>query len=138
MSRFVLDASVVLTWCFPDEESQKASEISERIAEGDRVVVPAFWRHEILNALLVGERRKRLTRELSEAFIEDLNRLPVDVDEQATAATVFDVTQSLCRKHGLTAYDAAYLEIARREGTGLATLDDQLRRAAIAEKVVLL
>jgi hypothetical protein len=63
VSRVVLDASTVLTWCFPDEVSQKAMEISERIAGGERVVVPAFWRHEILNALLVGERRKRITLE---------------------------------------------------------------------------
>jgi predicted nucleic acid-binding protein len=138
VSKFVLDASVVLTWCFPDEESQKAVEISELIAGGDRVTVPAFWRHEILNALLVGERRKRLTRELSLAFIDDLSHLPVDVDERATSAIVFDVTQSLCRKHGLTAYDAAYLEIALRGGHGLATLDDDLRRAAVAERISLL
>lgn len=49
MKRFVLDASVVLTWRFPDEEAQKAAEIAERIAMGHRVAVPAFWRHEILN-----------------------------------------------------------------------------------------
>ncbi|MDP8982046.1 MAG: type II toxin-antitoxin system VapC family toxin [Acidobacteriota bacterium] len=101
------------------------------------MTVPAFWRHEILNALLVGERRKRLTRELSLAFIDDLSHLP-DVDERATSAIVFDVTQSLCRKHGLTAYDAAYLEIALRGGHGLATLDDDLRRAAVAERISLL
>jgi predicted nucleic acid-binding protein len=57
VSRFVLDASIVLTWCFPDEESQKAQEVAERIAGGDRVIVPAFWRHEMLNALLVGEKK---------------------------------------------------------------------------------
>jgi len=55
VSRFVLDASTVLTWCFPDEKAQKAREVSERIAAGDTLIVPAFWRHEILNALLVGE-----------------------------------------------------------------------------------
>lgn len=135
MTRFVLDASVVLTWCFPDEESQKATEISERIAAGERVVVPAFWRHEILNALLVGERRKRLTPELTQAFIEDLDRLPVDVDATATSTVVFDATQALCRKRRLTAYDAAYLEIAIRETTALATVDEDLRRAAVAESV---
>ena len=70
----------MLTWCFPDEESQKAEEIAERIAAGDRVIVPAFWRHEMLNALLVGEKRKRLTPELTRAFIDDLDRLPVDMD----------------------------------------------------------
>jgi predicted nucleic acid-binding protein len=109
VSHFVLDASIVLTWCFPDEESQKADAISERIAAGDRVIVTAFWRHEMLNALLVGERRKRITPDLTKAFIDDLERLPVDVDLPASSAIVFNATQALCRKHGLTAYDAAYL-----------------------------
>ncbi len=138
MSRFVLDASIVLTWCFPDEQSRKAQEISERIAMGGRVVVPAFWRHEMLNALLVGERRKRITPELTRAFIEDLDRLPVDVDVPATSAIVFTDTQALCRKHRLTAYDAAYLEIAVRETSALATVDADLARAAIAEGVQIL
>ena len=100
---------------FPDETSQKADEISERIASGDRIVVSAFWRYEVLNALLVGEKRKRITPALKQAFLDDLDRLPVDVDVPASSATVFTTTQSLCRKHGLTAYDAAYLEIAMRE-----------------------
>jgi hypothetical protein len=46
-----LDASIVLTWCFPDEAAQKAEKISERIALGDKPTVPAFWPHEVLNAL---------------------------------------------------------------------------------------
>ena len=138
MSRFVLDASIILTWCFPDEESQKALEISERIASGDRVAVPAFWRHEMLNALLVGERRKRITPELTQTFLDDLDRLPVDVDPPPGAAVVFQTIQMLCRKHRLTAYDAAYLELAMRDNQPLATVDDDLRRAAIAENVVVL
>jgi len=56
----VVDASVVLTWCFPDEEAQRAEAVAERIASGERVVVPPFWRHEVLNALLVGERENGL------------------------------------------------------------------------------
>jgi hypothetical protein len=89
VSRFVLDASAVLTWCFADEKTQKAQEISERIAAGDTVVVPPFWRHEVLNALLVGERRKRITPELVQAFIADLNRLPVAIDQEAAPEIVF-------------------------------------------------
>jgi len=138
VSRFVLDASTVLTWCFPDEDAQKAQEISERIASGDTVVVPAFWPHEVLNALLVGERRKRVTPDLIQTFIADLRRLPVTIDEQATPDIVFGETQALCRKHGLTAYDAAYLEIALRDRYPLATTDDDLRRAAVAEGVQVL
>jgi predicted nucleic acid-binding protein len=131
---FVLDASIVLTWCFPDEEAQKAEEISERIALGDKLVVPAFWRHEVLNALLMGERRKRVTNELIQAFIKDLERLPAEIDMPA-AGTVFHSTQDLCRKHGLTAYDAAYLELAMRQRIALATADDALERAARAEGI---
>ena len=135
MSRFVLDASIVLTWCFPDEHAQKAREVSELIAAGDTPIVPAFWRHEILNALLVGERRNRITRRLIQAFIADLNRLPVAVDQQVTPEVVFNTTQALSRKHGLTAYDAAYLEIAMRDRCPLATADDDLKRAAVSEGV---
>ncbi len=80
MTHFVLDASIVLTWCFTDEEAQKAEKISERIALGDKPTAPAFWRHEVLNALLVGEKRKRLTNELIHTFIEDLERLPAEID----------------------------------------------------------
>jgi predicted nucleic acid-binding protein len=138
VTRFVLDASIVLTWCFPDEKAQKAQEISERIATGARATVPPFWRHEVLNALLVGERRKRLTPELIQAFIVDLDRLPVDVDEPVASSIVFEITQSLCRKHGLTAYDAAYLEIAIRESCALATVDEDLKRAAMAEGIEVL
>jgi predicted nucleic acid-binding protein len=137
VTRFVLDASTVLTWCFPDEKAQNAQEISEKIAGGGTVVVPAFWLHEVLNALLVGERRNRLTPELTQAFTADLNRLPVNVDV-ATREIVFNTTQALCRKYGLTAYDAAYLEIAIRGGYPLATADDDLRRAALAEGVNLI
>jgi predicted nucleic acid-binding protein len=96
-----------------------------------------FWPHEILNALLVGEKRKRLTPELTRAFIEDLTHLPIDVDLAITAANVFEKTQSL-RKHSLTAYDAAYLEIALRSRCPLATADDDLRRSALAEGVPVL
>jgi predicted nucleic acid-binding protein len=134
VSLFVLDASIVLTWCFPDEEARKAEEISERIALGDKVAVTSFWRHEVLNALLMGEKRKRLTIELIEAFIKDLEQLPADVDAPA-AGTVFHTTQDLCRKHGLTAYDAAYLELAMRYRVALATADGALERAARAEEI---
>jgi len=132
--RFVLDASIVLTWCFPDEEARKAEEISERIALGDKPAVSSFWRHEVLNALLMGEKRKRLTSALTRTFIHDLERLPVEVDAPESV-TVFHVTAGLCRKHGLTAYDAAYLELAMRNRIPLATADGALERAARAEGI---
>jgi predicted nucleic acid-binding protein len=88
VTRFVLDDSIVLTWCFPDEEARKAEEISERIALGDRPVVTSFRRHEVLNALLMGEKRKRLTSKLTRTFIQDLEQLPVDVDAPGSVTCV--------------------------------------------------
>ena len=84
----------------------------------------------------MGERRKRLTPELTKAFLQDLQRMRVYVDA-ATASTVFETIQELCRKHTLTSYDAAYLELAMRGKYPLATLDDVMK-AAKAEGVRLL
>ena len=128
MSRFVLDASVVLTWCFPDENASMAEHVADMFKRGDTAIVPSFWPHEVLNALLVGEKRKRISRELVRSFLDDLARLPIML-EQFPAAIVFDRVQHFSRLHGLTAYDAAYLDLAADSGFPLATLDEDLMRA---------
>lgn len=128
MSRFVLDASVVLTWCFPDENADVAQHIAGSFKQGNTAIAPSFWPHEVLNALIAGERRKRISKELVRSFLDDLAMLPV-VLEQVPAAAVFDRLQRLSREHSLTAYDAAYLDLALDTGLPLATLDDDLRRA---------
>jgi len=61
VSRFVVDASVVLTWCFPDENSALAQRVAQMFKQGDSAIAPSFWPHEVLNALLVGEKRKRIS-----------------------------------------------------------------------------
>lgn len=128
MSRFVLDASVVLTWCFPDENAAMAQHVAGMFKRGDTALVPSFWPHEVLNALLVGEKRKRISKELVRSFLDDLATLPI-VLEQFPAGVVFDRIQHLSREHGLTAYDAAYLDLALDSGLPLATLDEDLVRA---------
>jgi predicted nucleic acid-binding protein len=128
VSRFVLDASVVLTWCFPDENTDLAQRVADRFKQGDTAMAPSFWPHEVLNALLAGEKRKRISEAMIRSFLEDLAALPVML-EQIPAGIVFDRIQSLSRKHGLTAYDAAYLDLALENGLALATLDEALVRA---------
>ena len=128
MSRFVLDASVVLTWCFPDENAVLAQRIARRFQEGDSAIVPSFWPHEVLNALLVGEKRKRISRDLVQTFLAEVAALPVELG-QIPAGDVFDRVQFLGRENGLTAYDAAYLDLAQTSGLPLATLDGALIRA---------
>jgi len=96
--------------------------------QGDTALAPSFWPHEVLNALLAGEKRKRISRVLVQSFLDDLATLPIAL-EQFPAGTVFARIQSLSLEHGLTAYDAAYLDLALEHGLPLATLDDDLARA---------
>lgn len=124
----MLDASTVLTWCFPDENAALAQFVADRFKRGDTAVAPSFWPHEVLNALLVGEKRKRISKELARNFLDDLAKLPVAL-EPSPARIVFDRIQHLSREHGLTAYDAAYLALALDTELPLATLDEELARA---------
>jgi len=128
VSRFVVDASVVLTWCFPDEHSELARRVAQMFQHGDSAITPSFWPHEVLNALLVGEKRKRISANLIRTFLADLAALPIALQE-LPADAVFDRVQSLSREHGLTAYDAGYLDLAQTNGLPLATLDEDLIRA---------
>jgi len=137
VSQFILDASVVLTWCFPDENSEFARKIALMFEHGDSAIAPSFWPHEVLNALLVGEKRKRISGELVRTFLSDLATVPVAL-VQFPAEAVFDRVNSISRDHGLTAYDAAYLDLARTHGVPLATLDQDLRRACTKAGVELL
>jgi predicted nucleic acid-binding protein len=137
VSRFVLDASVVLTWCFPDENADLANKVAEMFKHGDSALTPPFWPHEVLNALLVGEKRKRISAELIQTFLTDLGALPIALHGLPSEA-VFDRIQSLSRDHGLTAYDAAYLDLAKESRLPLATLDEDLIRACDRAGVELL
>jgi predicted nucleic acid-binding protein len=128
VTRFVLDASVVLTWCFPDENAATAQHVAGMFKQGCTAVVPSFWPHEVLNALLVGEKRRRISKELVRSFLDDLAALPI-VLQQFSARVVFDQVQRLSREYGLTAYDAAYLHLALDSGLPIATLDEDLARA---------
>jgi predicted nucleic acid-binding protein len=128
VNRFVVDASVVLTWCFPDENSALTQKVAQMFKRGDSAIAPSFWPHEVLNALLVGERRKRISTVLVRTFLTDVEALPITLQE-VPAEAVFDRIQALSRAHGLTTYDAAYLDLAQSNGLPLATLDVDLIRA---------
>lgn len=128
MNRVVVDASVALAWCFPDEASQHADGVLVAL-KGQAVVVPAVWGLEIANAILVGERRKRLKQPEILRFVALLEGLSILQDGQAVSESVHNVLP-LARAYGLSAYDAAYLELAIRHHAPLATLDGDLQKAA--------
>lgn len=129
--RLVIDASITVSWCFEDEQSAHTESVLEQMASGAEAVVPSLWPFETANALLTAERHRRLTAAQSSVFLEQLKHFAITIDA-APLALVFDRIVSEARRWNLTAYDAAYLELALRLGLPLATLDEHLKRAAKA------
>lgn len=126
----VLDASVTVAWCFEDHAAGYADGILGRLSR-EAAVVPAIWTLEVANALLVGERKRRLRPADSARFLALLGALPIIVDPGPSPREMEHVL-ALAREHGLSAYDAAYLRLATTRGLPLATLDDTLKQAAAA------
>ena len=128
---FVLDASVTVAWCFEDEASAFTEGVLELLSAGGEAFVPSIWPLEVANALLVAERRKRITVAKVTALLNRIAGLPIAV-RQIDPKQAFEQILPLARQLGLSQYDAAYLAIAVRENLPLATLDGELRRAALA------
>lgn len=126
---FVLDCSVTMAWFFAGEATPATDGILDHLNRGGRAVVARHWPLEVGNTLLLGERRKRCTAADAAHFLGILGSLAIDTDTQ-TAAHAFSATFNLARTHGLTLYDAAYLEVSMRMNLPLATLDKELRSAA--------
>lgn len=122
---FVVDASVVVAWAFADEQHAVAEAALERLDTED-AIAPALWWFEVRNALIAGERRGRIEVAGTSRFLQRLTRLPIMIDRTPDEPALLD----LARRYRLTAYDAAYLELAMRLDIHLATTDQDLVRAA--------
>lgn len=132
---FVLDGSVTMAWYFADESNAYADAVLSDL-ESARALVPSLWKLEVANTLLVGERRKRSTEAQAAAWLGILETLSIEVDGETTSHA-WSSTLALARSQNLSAYDAAYLELAMRRGLPLATLDAKLKAAATAVGVAL-
>jgi predicted nucleic acid-binding protein len=131
---YVVDPSVALAWLLPDETNARADAIRVAVENGSDAWIPVHWWLEIGNGLLMAERRGRITAEQVAQALSLVNALPLEEDEE-TAEQIAVRTFTLARRHGLTIYDAAYLELAQRRGAILATFDEQLLKAAKKEKI---
>ena len=132
MKPIVIDNSVVLAWCLADEEHPVA-ERAMRLAVEHGAVVPGIWRYELWNALIVNERRGRLTAEDARQVLGDLAELRIEHDGAHDEARLF----ALATQWRLSAYDAAYLEVAARRRLAIASLDNRLAVAATGANVPL-
>ncbi len=128
---FAIDASVVAAWAL--EENHSVADAAARRLRSDSAIVPGLWWYELRNVLVIAERRRRLTEHRTTEFLSHIARLAIVLEQSSDEAAVL----ALARRHRLTVYDAAYLELAIRKALPLATLDTALMRAARAESVPL-
>lgn len=128
---FVLDNSVAMRWLLASEKAADqtyAEAVLKTLTDVD-ARVPNLWHLEAANVLLAAEKNGNIDAGTAEAFIAHLDSLPLQVDS-LTAQQAFNRTLALARAYKLSTYDAAYLELALREGLPLATLDKDLIKAA--------
>ncbi len=123
----ILDCSMTMAWCFADESTPETVAIQDRLVS-EAAVVPAHWFLEVANVLTLAEKRKRISSDDASQFTQLLSVLDIQVDDEAPRRA-FDHILPLCRSHGLTSYDAAYLDLVLRRQLPLASLDDALRQA---------
>ncbi|MDQ2680634.1 MAG: type II toxin-antitoxin system VapC family toxin [Candidatus Eremiobacteraeota bacterium] len=121
----VLDASTTIASSLTDERHPYALAASSYVEEHG-ALVPALWRWEVQNTLLIALKRKRASEPDIIKIITLLSRSPISIDPP----TMFGAELALARQYELTIYDAAYLELAMRSRCMLATVDSALAKAA--------
>ncbi|HME27681.1 MAG TPA: type II toxin-antitoxin system VapC family toxin [Acetobacteraceae bacterium] len=132
----VLDPSLALSWYFEDERTPEADALLDQVVN-QGAVVPALWRLEIANGFQIAIRRERIDTVFRDNALAELATMAITVDSD-TDANAWTTTLLLSDRFRLTAYDAAYLELAQRRKLPLASLDRDLRRAGAALGVMLL
>jgi predicted nucleic acid-binding protein len=133
MPALVVDASLAAAWCFPDERTDYTNAVLRAISAPLDAIAPSLWGYEVRNAVLMGLRRKRITQGDALEFLASIEALPIRLIDPVSLDGVF----SLADRLGLTVYDAAYLDLAIREGLPLASLDKILCKAAVRSNVAL-
>ncbi len=137
MKRFVLDASVSLAWFVDDPVPDLAIRVRRSLQSGSSALVPTLWNLEMSNGFAIAERRGALTAAATDRCIDDVEGLLASVIDTNSVMVSPRQAHAVARTFGLTAYDAVYLETARREHLPLATLDRALGRAAVQAGVSL-
>jgi len=132
----VLDASITAAWCFEQQGTPYTASVLQAAIKGARIFVPAIWRLEVANALIVAERRGKNPPDESAEFLNQLRNLSISVDVEGLGLA-FTTILDLARRYQRSAYDASYLELALRLGLPLATKDEPLRQAAAELRVPL-
>jgi predicted nucleic acid-binding protein len=126
---WVLDSSLALSWVLPEDYSGRADAFLRQRSSEDTFWVPALWWYEISNALLTAQKRNRITEADRIQMVALYALLPIQTDIPFHLEAI-NRFHELALTYSLTAYDAAYLELALRKGLAIATFDQRLTQAA--------
>lgn len=129
----VLDASIAFAFFFPDENSKVADQVFD-LLRTTPVIVPSHWHVEIANGFLVAVRRKRMGADFRDGALARIAPMDIRVDDEIRTK-LWKQGIELAEKHGLSAYDVAYLQLAINHRSMLATLDKKLAAAAMSEGI---
>ena len=133
MTALIIDTSVTMAWCF-GTQATSYTRAARELAARRGAIVPSLWLYEVTNVLVLARRKRALTADQVSGFLDLLRRLKLQVEAPAPDQ-VFEEAYALAEQHRLTAYDAAFLELARRYHLPLATTDQALALAARAERL---
>src|SRR5258708_89400 len=125
-----------MRWCFENTSTPYAEEVLEQLLVGQHAHVPVLWLYEVVSVLAKAQRTASITADKAHGFLEDIRSLDITVDDESPGRIFGDV-HSLAVEHGMSGYDAAYLELGMRKGLPVATLDEDLQKAARAAGVEL-
>jgi predicted nucleic acid-binding protein len=134
MDRLIVNASVAIAWVHPGQATAETNALLGWVEQGTSLVIPALWSVEVANALLVLERRGKLTAEERTTAVSALLALNCEIDHEMASLALTRLSQ-LAEETKLSAYDAAYLELALRLNLPLACKDGPLRDTAKKRRV---
>lgn len=134
MKTWVIDCSFTAAMFLPDENSDLADHFFSRIGSEFKAIIPAIWWYELNNVLLVSVRRKRLTNENAETVLKTFESFPIEMDKNFSFQTMKSIFE-LGKKHDLSVYDSAYMELCIRKKAGIVSLDEKLQKSALKEKI---
>jgi predicted nucleic acid-binding protein len=132
----VLDSSVTIAWFMPDEQTTESLAVRDQVIN-ESAIVPVHWLIEVGNALVIATRGRRISLEQRRDALAQLVKLQITTDRE-TSDHAWSASLDLAETFRLTLYDACYLELAQRRSLPLATLDNDLRKAAKALGIPLL
>lgn len=128
MKPIVVDASIAAALLIPDEWTARVPEVAQELIDSP-LHAPLHWPIELASVMVTAERRKRVTAGERRLYLVKAAEFEMLLDIPLIDPST--VISDLAIATGLSAYDAAYLELTERLGARLATNDASLAKIAV-------